>query len=86
MNETSTTTPQPFTDDIVKAIRESGMTFHLGMPNTVVIEQLARFADLISAQATIKAASAFATQLAQPAPSAPEDQGCNIGRRLRPTG
>lgn len=56
----------PFTDDIVQAIRESGMTFHLGMPHTVVVEQLARFADLIKAQATIKAATAFATPKPEP--------------------
>ena len=37
------------------------MTFHLGMPHAAVMEQMTRFHDLVCAEASIKAAAAFAT-------------------------
>jgi hypothetical protein len=41
-------------------MREAEMTFHLGMPHAVVMQQMARFHDLVCAEASIKSAAAFA--------------------------
>jgi len=51
--------PKAYTDDVSQKMREAGMTFHLGMPHTVVMEQMTRFHDLVCAEASIKAAAAF---------------------------
>jgi len=34
-------------NDVIKAMRESGMSFHLGMSHEVVIYQLTRFANTL---------------------------------------
>ena len=52
--------PVAYTGDVARRMREAGMTFHLGMPRAVVIAQMTRFHDLVCAEASIKAAAAFA--------------------------
>ena len=51
---------EPYIADVVRIMREAGMTFHLGLPHEVVIEQMTRVVDLVYAEASIKAAVAFA--------------------------
>jgi hypothetical protein len=53
--------PVAYTGDVARRMREAGMTFHLGMPHSIVMEQMTRFHDLVCAEASIKAAAAFAT-------------------------
>jgi broad specificity phosphatase PhoE len=53
--------PVAYTSDVSRRMREAGMTFHLGMPHAAVMEQMTRFHDLVCAEASIKAAVAFAT-------------------------
>ena len=53
--------PVAYTGDVALRMREAGMTFHLGMPHAAVMEQMTRFHDLVCAEASIKAAAAFAT-------------------------
>ncbi len=53
--------PVAYTSDVSRRMREAGMTFHLGMPHAAVMEQMTRFHDLVCAEASIKAAAAFAT-------------------------
>jgi hypothetical protein len=53
--------PVAYTGDVARRMREAGMTFHLGMPHAAVMEQMTRFHDLVCAEASIKAAVAFAT-------------------------
>ena len=62
---------EPHTDDVTRIMREAGMTFHLGLPHTAVIEQMTRVVDLIYAKATIAAAQKFASELAAPTPRKP---------------
>jgi hypothetical protein len=52
--------PVVYTGDVARTMLESGMTFHLGMPHAIVMEQVTRFHDLVCAEASIKAAAAFA--------------------------
>jgi hypothetical protein len=52
--------PVAYTGDVARRMREAGMTFHLGMPHAVVMEQMTRFHDIVCAEASIKAAAAFA--------------------------
>jgi hypothetical protein len=52
--------PVAYTGDVARRMREAGMTFHLGMPHSVVMEQMTRFHDLVCAEVSIKAAVAFA--------------------------
>jgi len=49
-------------NDVENKMREAKMTFYLGMPHAVVMEQMTRFHDLVCMEATIKAATAFAKQ------------------------
>lgn len=37
-------------DDITRMMRESGMSFHLGLSHEKVVEQLARFAAVVAAE------------------------------------
>jgi hypothetical protein len=53
--------PVAYTGDVARRMREAGMTFHLGMPHAAVMEQMTRFHDIVCAEASIKAAAAFAT-------------------------
>ena len=46
--------------DVARIMREAGMTFHLGLPHKAVVEQMTRVVDLVYAEASIKAAVAFA--------------------------
>ena len=50
----------PYTGDVARIMREAGMTFHLGLPHKAVVEQMTRVVDLVYAEASIKAAVAFA--------------------------
>jgi hypothetical protein len=52
--------PVAYTGDVARRMREAEMTFHLGMPHAVVMQQMTRFHDLVCAEASIKAAVAFA--------------------------
>jgi hypothetical protein len=52
--------PVAYTRDVSRRMHEAGMTFHLGMPHAAVMEQMTRFHDLVCAEASIKAAAAFA--------------------------
>lgn len=56
----------PYTGDVVRIMREAGMTFHLGLPHKAVVEQMTRVVDLVYAEASIKAAVAFAAPQRQP--------------------
>lgn len=38
------------TSDVMKLVRESGMTFHLGRPHVVVVDQLGRLIELARAE------------------------------------
>jgi hypothetical protein len=51
--------PVAYTGDVARRMREAGMTFHLGMPHAVVMQQMTRFHDLVCAEASIKSAAAF---------------------------
>lgn len=42
-------------DQVIQVIRNSGMTFHLGMPFEVVIDQMTRVIALVEIEATVKA-------------------------------
>jgi hypothetical protein len=33
--------------EVMRLVRESGMSFHLGMPNEAVVEQMTRFANML---------------------------------------
>ena len=59
----------PYTGDVARIMREAGMTFHLGLPHKAVVEQMTRVVDLVYAEASIKAAVAFAA----PKPAAQPD-------------
>ena len=59
----------PYTGDVARIMREAGMTFHLGLPHKAVVEQMTRVVDLVYAEASIKAAVAFAA----PQPAAQPD-------------
>ena len=59
----------PYTGDVPRIMREAGMTFHLGLPHKAVVEQMTRVVDLVYAEASIKAAVAFAA----PKPAAQPD-------------
>lgn len=59
----------PYTGDVPRIMREAGMTFHLGLPHKAVVEQMTRVVDLVYAEASIKAAVAFAA----PQPAAQPD-------------
>lgn len=37
-------------DNVMRMVRESGMTFILGQPHQKVLEQLTRFAELVAAE------------------------------------
>jgi hypothetical protein len=52
--------PVAYTGDVARRMREAEMTFHLGMPHAVVMQQMTRFHDLVCAEASIKSAAAFA--------------------------
>jgi hypothetical protein len=52
--------PVAFTADVARTMLESGMTFHLGMPRAIVMKQMTRFYDLVCAEASLRAAAAFA--------------------------
>ena len=52
--------PVAYTGDVARRMREAEMTFHLGMPHAVVMQQMTRFHDLVCAEVSIKAAVAFA--------------------------
>ena len=52
--------PVAYTGDVARRMREAGMTFHLGMPHAIVMEQMTRFHDIVCAEVSIKAAVAFA--------------------------
>jgi len=60
--------PVPTTEahDVASKMREAAMTFHLGMPHAIVMEQMTRFHDLVCMEATIKAATAFAAPVPVP--------------------
>ena len=53
--------PVAHTGDVARRMREAEMTFHLGMPHAVVMQQMTRFHDLVCAEASLRAAAAFAT-------------------------
>lgn len=59
----------PYTGDVARIMREAGMTFHLGLPHKAVVEQMTRVVDMVYAEASIKAAVAFAA----PKPAAQPD-------------
>lgn len=59
----------PYTGDVARIMREAGMTFHLGLPHKAVVEQMTRVVDLVYAEASIKAAVAFAA----PKPAAQQE-------------
>ena len=50
-------------EDVIRVMRESGMTFHLGMPFELVVDQMQRVADLIVFEASVKAAKMLAQGL-----------------------
>jgi hypothetical protein len=52
--------PVAYTGDVARRMREAEMTFHLGMPHAVVMQQMTRFHDLVCAEASLRAAAAFA--------------------------
>ena len=56
----------PYTCDVPRIMREAGMTFHLGLPHKAVVEQMTRVVDLVYAEASIKAAVAFAAPQQEP--------------------
>jgi hypothetical protein len=63
MDQTSHDIPpaqEPYTADVVRIMREAGVTFHLGLLHKAVVEQMTRVVDLVYAEASIKAAVAFA--------------------------
>lgn len=64
-------------DDVIRMAREAGMSFHLGMPHEKVAQQLGRFADLVTAQASIKAAQMLASGLRE-AVAAEREQCANV--------
>jgi hypothetical protein len=60
MREQPEQEPVAYTGDVARRMREAGMTFHLGMPHAAVMEQMTRFHDLVCAEASLRAAAAFA--------------------------
>lgn len=52
----------PYTGDVVRIMREAGMTFHLGLPHKAVVEQMTRVVDLVYSEASIKSAQKFAAE------------------------
>ena len=50
-------------EDVIRVMRESGMTFHLGMPFELVVDQMQRVADLIVFEASVKDAKMLAQGL-----------------------
>ena len=50
-------------EDIIRVMRESGMTFHLGLPFEPVVDQMQRVADLIVFEASVKSAKMLAEGL-----------------------
>jgi hypothetical protein len=60
MREQEEQEPVAYTGDVARRMREAEMTFHLGMPHAAVMEQMTRFHDLVCAEASLRAAAAFA--------------------------
>ena len=80
---------EPYTGDVTRIMREAGMTFHLGLPQKRVVEQMTRVIDLVYAEASIKAAQQFAAsppQAAQPVQKPVQEPEWEVradGKRVR---
>jgi hypothetical protein len=58
------------------------MTFHLGMPHAVVMQQMTRFHDLVCAEASLRAAAAFAIPPRREWQSLSEQERHRLWRKL----
>jgi hypothetical protein len=74
--------PVAYTGDVARRMREAEMTFHLGMPHAVVMQQMTRFHDLVCAEASLKSAAAFAAQPRREWWSLPEFEIDDLSRTM----
>jgi len=74
--------PVVFTGDVARRMREAEMTFHLGMPHAVVMQQMTRFHDLVCAEASLRAAAAFAIPPRREWQSLSEQERHRLWRKL----